>query len=274
MTNTATFNTNTFNAWTPFATDSITDAIIFNWYWLCNSNIISSYKTDYNEANIDLNVGINPIIDWWIVLNKKYSDNVITVEWTVVADSAEDLLDIMDQMKLKLSETEWYLDIKQDDWNYRRIKATLVSNDIFDKKHYDITRTPFKLQFKSVEPFFYNRTAVADTLNNIATNVNIDLWYTGTAKTFPQLYFGFNVATGVTSVAITLWSYSITISETISAGDTLVVDCEEKTVELNWAVIDYDWVFFPLVNGANVVDIQLNWTFDYDFTYVYNKKRL
>lgn len=272
MTNTATYNTNTFNAWTPFASDSITDAIIFNWYGLQNNNIISSYKTDYNEASIDLNVWINPIIDGGIVLNKKYSDNVITIEGIMLADTPAELLTLMDEFKLKLSQTEWYLDIKQDDGEYRRIKATLISNSIFDKKHYDITRCPFKLQFKSVEPFFYNRTAVADTLNNIATNVNIDLGYTGTAKTYPQLYFWFNVATAVTEMTIKLGNFSLEINETINVWDILVIDCEEKTVKLNGALIEYDWVFFPLEYGANVVDIQINGTFDYDFTYVYNKK--
>ena len=111
-------------------------------------------------------------------------------------------------------------------------------------------------------------------MNNISSTIDLDLWYTGTAKTYPQLYFGFNTATGVSSVVLTLWDYQISINETISAGDVLVVDCEEKTVKLNDVLKEYDWVFFPLEYWANAINIAVNWTFDYDLTYVYNKKRL
>jgi len=272
--NTILYNWWTFNSSTPFPADSITDAIIFNWYGLQNSNIKSSYKTDYNIAKIDLNNSMNPIVDWGIILNKKYSTNEIKIEWSVVADTAEELQVLMDNMKFKLSETEWFLDIKQADWTYRRTKATLISNDIFDKKHYNITHTKFKLNFISVEPFFYDRIAVANTLNNLASDVNIDIWYTGTATTSPQLYMIFNAAAWVSEITIISWDDTIEIAQAISVWDTLVIDCENKEVLYNGVEIDYTGTFLDITNWANIVEININGTFDYDFTYVYNKKRL
>jgi phage-related protein len=73
----------------------------------------------------------------------------------------------------------------------------------------------------------------------------------------------------VTSFALNIWSDTITITNTFSASDVLVIDCEDKTVKLNWIAIDYSGVFPILEVGVNSYTITINWTKNFDITLSY-----
>jgi len=274
MFNNAPYNTNTLNHGQPTNISLITDEIIFNGFWLQNANIISSFKNDDNLPDISLNTSENPIIDGGVVLNRKYPQQNIVVEGKLNANSAEELLELMDNFKFFTSKVEGYLDIKKEDWNYRRVKATCVKSELFDKKHYNIDHVPFKIEFKTVEPFFYLREMKYLNEFILTSNITYDIPYLGTAPSFPIMYLLFTTASATNEIEIIKWNDTITINETINAGDIVVINWETKTVQINGIDVDYDWTFFDITKGANIMDINVNWTFSYDLTILYNQKYL
>ena len=78
--NSSEYNQATYNAMQDFLATTQTDDIIFNWLWLQNSNITTSFKNDENLPNIDLNKFQNPIIDWGWVLKRRYTSKTNNFE--------------------------------------------------------------------------------------------------------------------------------------------------------------------------------------------------
>lgn len=265
----------TFNRWVPFVLSTITDDIIFNSFWLQNANIITSFKDDYNLPRIDLNTYENPVIDWGWILNRKYTDKDITLKWVLLADTASLLQTLIDNFKLKTSEIEWYLEIKVD-WIYRRTKATCIKSNLFDKKNYDITRCPFEITFKTLEPFFYLRSDETVLEAWVTNDITVDISYSGTARSYPKMLFAFNAGnTGVTQVAITLNGKTITISDTFINWDVMIVNCETKSVLVNGVDTDYDWVFPNLEYWTNIIEtVFTKTTLNVDMSFLYAKNYL
>jgi len=264
-----------FNEGDPFVLSTITDDIIFKSFWLQNANIVTSFKDDHNLPNIDLNTYENPVIDGGWVLNRKYTNKDITLRGVLLADTASALQTLIDNFKLKTSEVEWYLEIKVD-WVYRRTKATCVKSDLFDKKHYDITRCPFEITFRTLEPFFYLRSDETVLESWVTANITVDISYNGTAKTYPKFLFAFNSwNTGVTQVAIALNGKTITITDTFSDWDVMIVNCETKEVLINGVDTDYSGVFPNLEYWTNIVETTFTkTTLNVDMSFLYAKNYL
>lgn len=268
------FNTVTFNVWSPFAFDSITDDIIFNWFGFQNANVVTSFKDDQNFAWIELNTFQNPIVDGGWVLNRRFTQRDITLKWVLKTTTASEMETLIDYFKLKTSAVEGYLDIKVD-WIYRRTKASCVKSDIFKRSNHDITRCPFEITFRTVDPFFYLRTKTTYIEASVSSDINIDIQYPWNAKAYPKLYFFFWPSVSwTTAISVEANGSKIEISETISNGDLLIIDCLEKTVTVNWTWIEYSWSFPYMENWSNVFDININWTFTCDISILYPKNFL
>lgn len=273
MFNTDTFNSVPFNTWTPFASDQIADDIIFNWFGFQNANVVTSFKDDQNFPNIELQAFQNPIIDGGWILNRRFASKDITLKGVLKTATASEMETLIDTFKLKTSGVEWFLDIKID-WTYRRTKATCVKSDVFKRQSFDITRCPFEITFKTVEPFFYLRTKQTYFEEWVTGNINIDLWYYGTATAFPKVYFFFGTVFWTDAISLELGWNKIEIAEAITTNDILIIDCLEKTVTLNWTAIDYTWSFPALVYGSNIFTILIDWTFTCDISILYPKNYL
>lgn len=263
-----------FNTWVPFAPWTVTDTIIFNWYGLQNSSIITNFKNDQNFPTIELQTRQNPIIDGGWVMNRRYSAKEINLQWTLVASSETALNTLIDTFKRNLSEVEWYLDI-QINWVYRRTKATCIKNDIFKRNSFDITRCKFDVTFKTLEPFSYLKATQSYLEEWISWDVNIDRDYDGTATTYPTFYIVFWPSVSwTTALSIEANDKKISIAETFWPADILIIDCANKTVTLNWADIDYTGTFPFLQYGSNSLDIKINWTFTCDLSILYSENYL
>lgn len=271
--NTNTINSVPFNVWTPFASDLVTDDIIFNWFGFQNANVVTSFKDDQNFPEISLQTFQNPIIDGGWILNRRFSSKDITLKGVLKTNTASEMEALIDTFKLKTSEVEGYLDIKID-WTYRRTKATCVKNDVFKRQNHDITRCPFEITFRTVEPFFYLRTKETYFEEWVTANVNIDLAYYGTATAFPKVYFFFWSVAWTNAVSVELNWNKIELAETITTNDILIIDCLEKIVTLNWTAIDYTWSFPSLLYWSNVFTILINGTFTCDISILYPKNYL
>ena len=86
-----------------------------------------------------------------------------------------------------------------------------------------------------------------------------------------QTYFQFQTwLSWVTSVAFQINDSPITVNETINDNDVLIIDGENKTVQINWVDVDYDGIFPFLWITQNIVTFTIPWTFEVDIN-VLNK---
>jgi len=268
MLNSATYNESVYNWATAFIAGASNDDIIFNWLWMQNANIVTSFKNDDNLPTIELTRFQNPVIDGGWLLARRYTNKQITLRWTIKASTGEELNNLIDVLKQKTSATEWFLDIKIN-WIYRRTKATVVSNNLFERKHFNISYVPFEITFETLDPFFYNREDATLTDTWITWNHSTEFAYFWSAPSQPRVYLIFTTATWTDEMIFTLNWKKLTVSRDMNDGDILLFDSITKTVKVNWTEIDYAWSFPIIQYGDNLFDFQINGTPLLDITILY-----
>lgn len=267
--NSSEYNQATYDAMQNFLLWTATDDIIFNWLWLQNENISTSFKNDDNLPNIDLNKFQNPVIDWGWVLKRRYTEKQITLKWFLKSTDDQELNNLIDLFKQKTSCVEWYLDIKVN-WYYRRTKATVVSNNLFAREHYNINVVPFEITFATLEPFFYNKQDETITETGITGDYAIEFNYNWTAPSQPRVYFIFWAGTVDTdTMTFKLNWKQLTVNEAVEDWDILLYDSITKSVTINWVEVDYVWAFPQIQYGNNLFEFEVNWTPNYDITVLY-----
>lgn len=275
MVNNEALNSITINEWiVPFGT--VQDLVVFNWFGLCNSTYCVQMNNYRNIADIDLQTFIAPQTDWWGVLGKFYQQKTISFVMAIKAATKSELNEKIDILKYETSKTEWLLEITVD-WVVRVAKATVTDLTFPRIKSGDTTIWDINIAFKTVEPHFYLKKAVGVSYTNITNDLNEEITNNGTAKTNPIFYFLFKtwIAT-LSSVAITVWGFTITVAETITDTDVLIINWEDKEVMLNSVVVDYTGVFPELAVWSNPINFVFSpWaTFDVDISTIYKQKYL
>lgn len=267
------YNQDVFNFTILSVIDSIEDDIRYNGLGLQNDFIrINKWDWD-NFAEINLSTFSNPVVDGGGVLNRQYSKKQITFRWTMVANTASDLNDLIDLFKLKTSAVEWFLDIKVNG-KYRRTRATVVNSVVFDRNHYNITFVPFEITFETQDPFMFlidNNTVSEFGLQN---NSSIEFTYLGNAVSSPKIYVGFTAAASMDEFSLELNNRIITIDESISSGDLLILDGVEKSVILDGVEVDYSGIFPTITNWSNIAKFTGDWTFTADIIILYRENYL
>lgn len=253
---------------TPIPSDIIEDDIVFNGYWLQNENIVvprydfeSTNQSEYNSFNI-------PQSNWKGFLSRYWRDRDITIQWTLKANTKEELNNLIDELKFYVNQREWILKYKTTNW-YRQIKATCVDIQI-PREHYNITFIPFTIILKNNEPFFY------DSLNNTAllenqTNPTIieELTNNWSEVSKLQAYIIFNSADSVDEVKLTIWNIALTYDWNLQEWDVLLIDWLNEEVLLNTIRQDYNWTFPDLEKWFNSVKIEINGTYNAEIILIY-----
>lgn len=268
MYNWSLYNQTLYNWVQDFISWASTDDIIFNWLWLQNLNITTSFKNDDNLPGIEISKYQNPVVDWGWVLNRRYTSKKISLKWYIKADNETDLNNLIDIFKLKTSVVEWFLDIKVN-WIYRRTRATVVSNQILDRKHYNITVVPFEITFETLDPFFYNKSDDNFTDAGITGNHSAQFRYYWTAVSQPRVYLIFDTGWWTDTIVFTLNGKQLTVNQAINDWDVLLYDSITKTVTINWIEVDYVWTFPQIQYWDNLFDFQINWAPLLDITILY-----
>lgn len=271
--NSSQYNEATYNSMVDFLETTLDDDIIFNWLWLQNLNISTSFKDDDNLPNIDLSKFQNPIVDGWGVLKRRYTSKQITLRGYLKSEDGELLNNLIDLFKQKTSVVEGYLDIKVN-WYYRRTKATVVSSNVFAREHYNINVVPFEIIFETLEPFFYNRLEETILENWITWNHSTEFRYFGTAPSQPRVYLVFTTAWGADEITFKLNDRELTVQNSINNGDILLYDSLTKSVFINWVEVDYLWAFPQIQYWDNLFEFEVNWTPNYDITILYQTNYL
>lgn len=249
--------------------EKISEDVMYNWFWLSNDFICINKISDSNWNSVSSETYSNPLADLWWELNYYFREKIIEIRGTLKANNAEDLNNRIDTLKKVLWQNNKNLDIKVN-WTVRRAKASCVNiNSLFDRNHYNITWIPFTIQFRIISEFF------AETLRQSQTFTSLTAWFIeevtnrGSVKTEPTVNILINSTTWTDNISFTIWDNSLIITENISTNNTILIDCKEKTVKINWNEIDFSWTFPILEVWANNYEITINGTVNYNITVYY-----
>lgn len=252
----------------------VSGSFIFNWLDLSDCWELSLDTSNHDDINqVDLDVYNAPRIDWGWVLGFFVRWKTLNLKMIIMEDTAEELNDMIDYLKLKLFKKEWILRIKVND-KYRQIKASLTNlnfNRDFEKP---TILSNVQISFRAMENFhdedttYYTETWI--TTPTLAMDIN-NVWF----RVDYQLYFifGSGIVWTDTFVIEQDW-YTLTVNQAVSDWDILIIDWIEKQVLYNWVPIDYDWPFTQLENWSNPILININWTYVADITALYYRNYL
>ena len=243
------------------------DNIVINWFWLQNEYVTTSIIEedniiDFTSFDFPKNNG-----RWllWYYWRWKRIRLKINIRW----DDATDFNNRLDEFRKSIFQSEVNLDIKVN-WVVRRIKATCVSSPkVLD--FFNITFLNLEVEFETLEPYFYELSYQTSAFLNKTTDFNEEIFNNWTTWADILIYFLFKTwLTWVNDISVTIWSKTINITETIDDNDVLLINWETKEVLLNWSIVDYNWEFPVLEVNSNIINFEINWTYDVDIN-VLNK---
>jgi len=259
-----TYNSQTYATWDPLVT-AVQDNIVVNGFSLQNEYICTSLINEWNI--IDFTHFDYPKTNWRGLLWYFNRGKKITLKTIIKWSSSSDFQARLDDLRKNIFKSEVNLDIKVD-WVIRRIKVNCLSAPKI-VNYFNITFLEVNIVFETLEPFFYELSNQTSTYLSKTTSFDEYIVNEWTTVSDPRIYFNFKTwISWTTSVALTIWDNTITINETISDNDALVVNGLEKTVKLNDVDVDYDWVFPFLNTDWNALNFVINWTFEVDINVI------
>lgn len=250
-----TYNSIPFNVWPAPLWALVSDFYSFDWYGLCNANI-KVLRSDIKDIpNIDFQTYNAPRVDWWGILAKFYDKKEINMTLWLKAASNSALLTAIDELKYRLS-TTWGIFKMNYNGVFRQLSATVTSMKFPPIKSNDFVAWPIEIVMESLEPHFYDSTKETKTIASITWDTQEEITNTGTVESYPIIYLLFGTGiVGLTSLDLEMGWYTISITETITDSDILIIDSENKSVTLNGTDIDYDWPLPVLEVGTNSFEL-------------------
>jgi len=247
--------------------------IVFNWYSLQSARVVTQEFNPDELMDFEYNTFNNPRTDWKGFLSRFFREKNITIKWTLRADNADDLVDLIDEFKKNIYQIKWVFKYKAK-WEFRQILAT-CTDITMKRENNNVSFMPFNITFQSNEPFFYNATNESFLFENISTSPRTE-WINNpwSSNTSPYIYFIIKNATWTNAVSVNIWGLNLSYGWTIATNDILLFDCKNKQVLLNWVEVDYTWTFPEFVPWNNTTIFTINGTFLADISVIFNKTYL
>lgn len=268
------FNSILFNSWALWRwAGAKSDIVIFNWFWLLNETYITTKLNVRNMPQINLLQVSNPKSDWGILLDRFYKERTISIEWHIQAESYEDMQNKIDTLKKALAPKQWYLEFKF--WEtYRRILCTLTNSDIIDRQSYDVDHGTFSLTFRAEKPFRQEKARWSVLFQWVNDEINWDVYNEWSEYSEPIINILVNSASGTDEIEISIWWEKISINKSLTAGDIIDINTEEKTVLINSVSTDFSGKFPKLAAGLNIMNLKSNGSFNFDVSVLFPKNYL
>lgn len=152
--------------------------------------------------------------------------------------------------------------IMENAGSYKSIKTTM-QNIKFTGEHWATTKKEFEVEFSGTKSFWqdlsYNSTAI---FGSATLSVDGTMNNSGNTIADPIIIVIFNSASSITGAEFenTSTGEIVQITETISAGDVLIFDSEEKQVTINGTEVEYSGKFPTLQIGLNTFTIIMTGT--------------
>lgn len=261
-----TYNTTAYATWTPTLAASW-DKFVIDWYWIHNANLYVINKTD--RFKTDLKSYDFPIDNWKWFISNYYRGRTIKLDMMLKAETVWEFNEQLDIVRWQIARNDVYLKEKIN-WEYRQIKVTTTDLPL-NPKYYNVTFLPFTVTFAALEPFWYSEKYTSHAYLNVTTDRQEEITNEGNVEIDPIITFSYLAASWVSFIRIDInWIY-IQVNEAITDSDTVIINCIEKTVELNWTLVDYDWTFPQIETWSNIVNFTSDWTYDVDINALYRK---
>ena len=185
-----------------------------------------------------------------LVLDSQFSDKKFTMEGKITGTSMNNLESNIDVLKELFSRTLKNLDIGYSSGTRRYL--AYVDNLKIDRDFYHLMFVPFTCDFIIPSGIGINPNATTSTVNSI-TNASYSgsLSMTGSKPAKPIITVTINSATAITGFSLTVNGDKITITQALSAGNVLVIDCSQKKVTYNGTEILYSGIFPRFIVGTN-----------------------
>lgn len=198
------------------------------------------------------------------VVTSFWGTKTITVQGFVFGSSEANLQSNISSALTALAIPESTLAIPFNGLTLNYTATYIPGGDDFPRDNFNITFCEYNLTFEAVNPpFGIDTVSNTDTrTGDTAASVSDSLSMGGNVPSKPVIQLDINSATALTTIEFTndTSGESITLTETFSGGDTVIINTNTKTVTQNGTEIDYSGVFPTFVVGTN------NYTIDYTST--------
>lgn len=274
------FNTQVFNKDTkiPWLIKWEVEINNFDLTSLCTSQTWIMIKTwnEFDNWNIDLWVYVSSMIDWWWVFSKKYWNKTLNLRLFIQWTDHLDVLKRLDELKYKTSWIEMDLDIKVWD-SYRTYKATVSSITVPSFAWFDFI-DDVELEILITNWNWYNKESEVQYITEQVTNFEVIVNNEWTAPAFPKIILvcknSWNTITWISTTVKKIGDLSwitVTINETITNGDVIVLDYVNKIITINQVEVPFFNPMTPLEVWFNVINLDFIWSLNLDCYVLYNK---
>ena len=221
-----------------------------------------------------INIKSDTIRDGFDVISEQYTQKIITINGWLVSDTGANLKTLIDTFKGYLRPKEQNLEIESsaDSGTYTRWVATTQAISIPEERN-TLTQKPFSVEFLC-QPFGKDSSSSSSYPGEIASLSDEIINNPGTYKVLPIITLYVRVADGLTKIRLTTGTDWIEVEpdSPFINDDSLVIDCNAETVELNDAPQDFSGVFPSFASGTPTFDFDVTGagaSLSYDLTITY-----
>jgi phage-related protein len=240
-----------------------TDLAVFEGFSISDGTFMIVEKMVHNEPTREVIGGAVARDHGMYTVADYYREKTIEFQGLVRNTSASGLNAYLDTIRGALRTREGNLDITESGV-VKRYVATLTNTDsIFsNRESYHITMCPFSLVFSCRVPFGCDRNYTTTTASVSSSPTSISHTMGGTTVSQPVVTLNFSAASSVTVVNITnnTTSQQIQYTGSISAGDVLVFDSEQKSVTKNGTPVFFSGSFPNAEVGINLFQVTVTGT--------------
>ena len=251
---------------------AIPTSISFDSFSLQSSTYIVRTITHRQVADRILNTKPNLRRGSFDIVDTRFTQKIITVNGWIKSDNATNLRTVIDNMKENIHGKEKNLDIDYGDGTIR-YKATFQSIDIQEEAWY-ISQVPFTIEFLC-EPWGTTPTTSSQSyLNKTTATYSDTINVTGSFGPFPTLTIDIDSETDMTVIKFQNNTTEdwVQIDRSFSAGESLVIDCSNETIQVDGTNVDFTGVFPEFNPNSNsfTMTITDSGAFQYDLKIAYN----
>lgn len=260
---------------------SVINGITLWWFVLCSEN--SGVTVQYNDRKYENNFYSNQFIDWQRLISHLVKEKRLSIDFALRSDTNENLQLVIDDFK---SKTAWHNTNGIIPFTINVSWETRVLQVITDEIRFNTDWLHTTIQTGTITvvaidpPRFYSYDARTKYYQNISANFTGQINNNWNSKTYPVYIFVFNTASWVTETSREVLWYKITINESITDWDILIISSDiywlikDPDVYLNDNPIDYTWqLTTPILPWSNTIKFECDWSYDVDITIIYHDMR-
>ncbi len=152
--------------------------------------------------------------------------------------------------------------IMKDGGTFKEIQTTMQTVE-FLNPHYATTRKEFNVTFQGIKSFWRDNAYSSQSLFD-ETSLSIDgtMDNSGSITAEPIVIVIFSAASAITAISFTntTTGEEVSITESLSTGDVVIFDSEQKIVTVNGTEVEFSGVLPELIVGLNSYTIDLTGT--------------